>query len=155
MKTNLTLLLLLFILFGMGMQACFTKRYQETDATPGNRHAAPLDTLRLEPATSEKGDTVEYELIIMDPGFDIWFIANRNSIDFYSDSYLETWNQILAMQWNSLHGRRLSAGCQPSFYLDYRSEVNYGKELNYQLFYYFRYADQKCRLFDSRPGRWR
>jgi len=155
MKTNLFLISILLFFLGMGMQACHTRQHQTDRDIAQNRHATPPDTLRLEPQQTESGDTVEYELIIMDPRFESWFFANRKSMDFYSQGYLESWNLILTMQWNSLHGRRLPEGCRPTFYLDYRSDVDYGMELNYKLFYYFRYAEEKCRLFDSRPGMWR
>lgn len=113
--------------------------------------AQVTDTLKLEPANDEDE---EYEIIILDPRFESWFLRNKKSPSFYEQSYLEGWNQRLVHQWNSLIGTRLPRGCAPTVYIDYRNDVNYGLELNHKLFYYFRYVHQQCNLFHSRPGMW-
>jgi len=113
--------------------------------------ALVTDTLKLEPTNDEDE---EYEIIILDPGFNTWFLKNRKSPGFYEKSYLESWNQRLVQQWNSLIGARLPRGCAPTIYIDYRTDVDYGLELNHKLFYYFRYVQEQCNLFHSRPGMW-
>jgi len=113
--------------------------------------AMHTDTLKLEPTGDEKE---EYEIIILDPGFDSWFMRNKKSPSFYEQSYLENWNQRLVQQWNSLIGARLPGGCAPTMYIDYRNDVDYGLELNHKLFYYFWYVHEQCKLFHSRPGMW-
>ncbi|MFW5778288.1 MAG: DUF6146 family protein, partial [Bacteroidota bacterium] len=99
--------------------------------------SSPPDTLDLE--NTHANDSTEYELIIMDPGFNTWFYANSMPKSFYEQSYLESWNERLVIQWNNalMSGGRFN--CQPETYLDYDSQIDYGKELNYQLFYYFFY----------------
>jgi hypothetical protein len=116
--------------------------------------SAPSDTLHLEKLAPEAGDSLEYELIIIDPGFETWFIRVRQPEEMYSQQYLESWNMQLVSQWNSLLGRRGRMDCMPETYLSYDPRIDYGKTLNYQLFYYFRYMQERCRIFSSFPQRW-
>jgi hypothetical protein len=113
----------------------------------------PPDTLKFEPIDESK-DSVEYELIIFDPAFDSWFFKNRRPIDFFEKSYLESWNRQLVPQWNSAIATPRTRDCVPTTYLDYRPEIDYGKELNYKLFYYFMYTQQRCRIFSHFPRVW-
>jgi hypothetical protein len=113
----------------------------------------PPDTLKFEPIDESK-DSVEYELIIFDPAFDSWFFKNRRPIDFFEKSYLESWNSQLVPQWNSALVSPRHRDCAPTTYLDYRPEIDYGKELNYKLFYYFMYTQQRCRIFSHFPRVW-
>ncbi|MFO7999297.1 MAG: DUF6146 family protein [Bacteroidales bacterium] len=114
----------------------------------------PTDTLHLKEPAEEQGDSLEYELVIFDPAFETWFIRNRQPEGMYSQAYLENWNQQLVTQWNALLGQRGRGGCMPETYLNYEPGTDYGKTLNYQLFYYFRYMQEKCRIFSSFPRRW-
>lgn len=114
---------------------------------------SPPDTLKFE--SSDDGDETEYELIIFDPGFDRWFARNSSPEGFYELNYLENWNRQLARQWNTKLGTSGRWDCAPQTYLDYDPRIDYGKELNYKLFFYFRYMHEKCRIFDQTPGEWR
>ncbi len=94
---------------------------------------------------AEVADTVEYELIIIDPGFDSWFISHAKPVWFYSQSYLESWNRQYVTAWNS----KTMSGRQNRFfetYIDYLPHIDYGLELNYKLFYYFQYVERKLRV---------
>jgi len=115
--------------------------------------SSPPDTLRFE--APDKAEEQEYELLIIDPGFERWFVRNSNPITFYEQRYLENWNRQLAQQWNTKLGTSRRWDCAPQTYLDYNPGIDYGKELNYKLFYYFRYMHERCRIFDQVPGRWR
>jgi hypothetical protein len=113
---------------------------------------SPPDTLKFE--SSDDADETEYELIIFDPGFDRWFARNSRPQGFYELTYLENWNRQLAQQWNTKLGTSRRWDCAPQTYLDYDPRIDYGKELNYKLFFYFRYMHEKCRIFDQTPGEW-
>jgi hypothetical protein len=113
------------------------------------------DTLKIQADTLSQGDSVTYELLIFDTGFDSWFHSVRKPEWYYEQSYLETWNQQLVAEWNSLY----SAGsvrndCYPETYLDYDNTIDYGKKLNYKLYYYFRYMQERCHLFSHAPSSW-
>ncbi len=93
----------------------------------------------------EVTDTVEYELIIIDPGFDSWFIISAKPIWYYSQSYLESWNRQYVTAWNS----RVMSGRHNRFfetYIDYLPHIDYGLELNYKLFNYFQYVEIKLKV---------
>jgi len=139
MKTIRILGTVIFLFTGLILQA--------------NVLSSPPDTLRFE--TNEKDAEQEYELLILDPGFDRWFARNSKPMSFYEQSYLENWNRQLAQQWNTKLGTSRRWDCAPQTYLDYDPRIDYGKELNYKLFYYFRYMHERCRIFDQVPGRWR
>ncbi len=112
----------------------------------------PGDTLELAPAGD--GDGKEYELIIFDTGFDSWFNRVNRPEWFYSEGYLENWNIQLVSQWNHLYHTEGGADCMPGVYVNYDGSVDYGKPLNYRLFYYFRYMHERCGLFSVHPGGW-
>jgi hypothetical protein len=115
--------------------------------------ASPPDTIRVKNQVAEK-DSVEYEIIIIDPGFEMWFQQNKRPESFYSLQYLENWNHLLVNQWNMLISRPGRPGCMPTNYVHYDFQESYGMALNYKLFYYFRYVQQRCRIFDNFPGSW-
>ena len=103
--------------------------------------SAQQDTLTFdENAVSE--DSVEYELIIIDPGFES-FLVTQKSKEFYSQSYYENWNQRYVTEWNYRHSQPLTYGDMYETYIDYSPHIDYGLELNYKLFYYFRYFEKK------------
>ena len=143
MKALQKALIVFIILIGIGKQgqALFNQ--------------SPPDTLHFVKTDQESNDTIEYRLIILDPGFDTWFARTKNPQSFYHEPYLENWNRTLAGQWNALitagGGRR---SCLPETYLNYDSRVDYGMELNHKLFYYFRFVQEKCRPFTVYPGSW-
>lgn len=115
---------------------------------------APPDTLHLAKPDPENNDTIEYELIILDPGFDAWFVKTMRPAGFYSQSYLENWNRILTDQWNALIPAGSRRSCLPETYLNYDTRIDYGIELNHKLFYYFRYIQEVCQPFGMYPGVW-
>ena len=123
--------------------------------TTGDGRGTVPDTLRFEKQANVHPDSIEYELIVLDPGFDSWYMARNLGDNFYSLAYLENWNRTLTIQWNSLIGSGMRSSCRPEWYLDYDSGINYGLKLNHQLYQYFWYAHEKCRLFSSHPSSWR
>ena len=75
-------------------------------------------------------DSLQYEVTILQPGFDTWLLTNARPRGFYSLSYLETQNKFYVSDWN----RRYN-----DFYIPYESNIRYGYEVNYILFNYFQY----------------
>ena len=96
------------------------------------------DTIRL------VSDELEHEIIIFEPGFNAWMVSFARPRDYYSQQFLEARNIVYVTEWNQ---RVL----QPSRYnsmlyelqINYRANVDYGYEVNYQLYYYFVYFQQK------------
>ena len=96
------------------------------------------DTIRLQ------SDEIEHEIIIFEPGFSAWMVSYARPRDYYSQQFLEVRNRTYVLEWNQ---RVL----QPARYnsmlyeqeINYRLNVDYGYEVNYQLYYYFVYFQQK------------
>ncbi|MFV0248188.1 MAG: DUF6146 family protein [Tenacibaculum sp.] len=92
-------------------------------------------------------DSLEYEIIIIDPGFTTYLNSIARPEGFYSQKYLEIKNSFYVAIWN------LRAN-NPILYnsdiyqnkIDYDSNINYGYEVNYKLFNYFEFAQQKYRM---------
>lgn len=84
----------------------------------------------------------EYELIIIDPAFKTWFVSNSKPISFHSASYYEAQNRKYVTSWNELF--QLTGGAGPfGNYIDYRFSEDYGLELNYELYWYFKYIEAR------------
>lgn len=85
-------------------------------------------------------DDIQYEIIIIEPGFNTWLASMARPEGYYSQNYMETRNRIMVQEWNS---RVLQPGrFNPNLYemqIDYRSNVDYGYEVNYKLYNYFIY----------------
>ena len=92
------------------------------------------DTIRI------ANDSLEYEVIIIDPGFNSWLAGNAKPRGFYSESYLESRNQMYVTEWNA-------RASQPQIYnpnlyemrIDYNPNIHYGYEVNYLIYNYMIY----------------
>jgi hypothetical protein len=93
----------------------------------------------------EVSDSIEYGLIILDPGFETWFLTQARPMWYHSQSYLESWNRQYVSAWNS---RAMSGRTSRYFetYIDYQPHIDYGLELNYKLFYYFQYVEKRLKI---------
>lgn len=85
-------------------------------------------------------DSLEYEVIIIDPGFNSWLATNARPRNYYSESYLENHNQRFVNEWNIRvnQPQRFS----PDLYamrIDYDPRIHYGYEVNYLLYNYMVY----------------
>ncbi len=104
--------------------------------------SGPKGLVKIEPNGSEAApeDSVEYELIVMDAGFETWYTLQDSPARYRSQQYYEGWNQQYVSAWNYLStqpGRR-------SFFqtiVGYEPGVDYGFKLNHKLFYYFQYVE--------------
>ncbi|MEE4116370.1 MAG: DUF6146 family protein [Marinilabiliaceae bacterium] len=86
-------------------------------------------------------DSTEYQLIIIDPGFESWLVT-QPPISFHSKQYYRTWNLRYVNEWNNLY----RSGRYPQYvesYVDYDPNADYDIELNYKLYWYFRYFEKK------------
>ena len=86
-------------------------------------------------------DKVEYELLIQDPGLYAWLFS-QPSKQFYSKEYYEYKNLLYVSEWNYRYTTIKNHGEYDSF-IDYNPETDYGLNLNYKLYYYFKYVEEK------------
>ena len=96
------------------------------------------DTIRI------ANDELEYEVIIIDPGFNYWLNSQAKPRNFYTQSYLEGRNRIYVTEWNNrvLQPNRYN----PNMYemsINYSPSTNYGYEVNYLLYNYLVYFQIK------------
>ena len=102
-------------------------------------------TVTISNETGNQEDSVTYELTIMDPEFESWMITNSRPLWYHSQSYLESWNRMYVTAWNS----KVTSGSGSRFfetYIDYQNHIDYGLELNYQLFYYFQFVERRLKI---------
>lgn len=95
------------------------------------------DTVRI------ANDSLEYEILIIEPGFNQW-LATQRPRGFYEQFWLENRNIFLVTTYNN---RVLnSSQFDPNLYLlpiDYQSNIDYGYEVNYLLFNWFEFFQQR------------
>ena len=97
------------------------------------RHKSVSDTISV--------DSVEYELTIIDPGFDTWLLTRPNK-EYLSKNYYEYMNKLYVSEWNYRHLSNKSHGEYDS-YIDYDPNIDYGLDINYRLYYYFKYFEEQ------------
>jgi hypothetical protein len=89
-------------------------------------------------------EAVEYEIVIVDPGFYSWLQGFARPEGYYSQNFMEQRNAIYVMNWNQ---RVLLPGEYPSnlyeWPIDYDPQIDYGYEVNYKLYNYFIYFQRK------------
>jgi len=123
------LLLILLICFGVIGCKTTTKANASKETS-----TVEQDTVRI------ANDDLEYEILIIEPGFDAWLLSTAKPEGYYSQSFMETRNQMFVSAWNNrvLQPHRYS----PSLYemrIDYDPNIDYGYEVNYKLYNYFIY----------------
>ncbi len=92
------------------------------------------DTVRI------ANDDIEYEIIIIEPGFNTWLVSVAKPEGYYTQSFMENRNRQYVSEWNLrvLQPQRYS----PNLYelqINYDYGVDYGYEVNYKLYNYFIY----------------
>lgn len=110
------------------------------------------DTKPKKTVAPAKGDTVriandslEYEIIIIDPGFNSWLASRAKPRNFYNQRYLESRNLPWVIEWNQRCRQPRRYGNLYEWEIDYRASVNYGYEVNYLLYNYLVYFQQTNR----------
>ena len=102
------------------------------------------DTQLPEGAIRIANDELEYEIIIIDPGFETYLLTIAKPANFYSQSYYETKNKFYVTEWNNR--ARNPLGYNPNIYenvIDYDFNIDYGLDVNYKLYNYFKFVEYK------------
>ena len=132
-KIALSLILL------VAMASChFDKNISTKAKTPDTPKAS--DMVRI------ANDSLEYEVLIIDSGFNSWLIGNARPRGFYSETYLENKNQIYVNEWNirALQPQRYNSDLY-EMQINYDPNIHYGYEVNYLIYNYMVYFQIKNR----------
>ncbi len=91
--------------------------------------------------------SLEYEIIILDIGFTLYLNTIAKPINYYSLKFLENKNTIYVANWNmrALNPSKFNSSIYENV-IEYRPQVNYGLDVNYKLFNYFQFAQQKYKI---------
>lgn len=92
------------------------------------------DTIRI------ANEELEYEVIIIDGGFNSWLNSVAQPRGFYSESFLENRNRIWVAEWNNrfLQPNRFNSNLY-QMQINYEFGVKYGYEVNYLIYNYLTY----------------
>ncbi|MBJ7879856.1 DUF6146 family protein [Gelidibacter salicanalis] len=127
MKTVITIILL--ATFAISCNSTKTPRTIASNST-----STAQDTVRI------ANDSLEYEILIIEPGFNSWLASTAKPEGFYSQEYMESRNRIYVSEWNQrvLQPQRYNSNLY-ELQIDYQPTIDYGYEVNYKLYNYFIY----------------
>lgn len=129
MKYLLTILVIAICIF-----SCDSSKFVVT----GKNDQKSSDTLRI------ANDSLDYEILILEPGFDSWLVTQPPK-GYHSIEYLESKNYLYVLEYNNrVYDPRYPQNLYPQS-IDYDPNVHYGIDVNYLLFNYFKYFEQKYR----------
>ncbi len=106
--------------------------------------AIAKDAKLPEQAVRIANDSLEYEIIIIDPGFESYLQTIAKPDNFYSQSYYEIKNKFYVTEWNIRAQNPLRYNS--SIYennIDYDFNIDYGLDVNYKLYNYFKFVEYK------------
>ena len=85
-------------------------------------------------------DSLEYEVIIIDAGFSTYLTTTAYPRNYHSKSFLENKNSMWLREYNARARQGKSLYEVP---VDYESNIDYGYEVNYLLYNYLVYFQNK------------
>jgi hypothetical protein len=95
--------------------------------------------------TQTGADSTEYGITIIDPGFETWYLLNYSQAVDRTNEYYRVRNNMAVLNWNDYY-RTGKFGNIIDCWIDFRSDVDYGIEVNRRLFWYFKYVTVTYRL---------
>lgn len=122
----------LLLLFVLG--ACFTQRPVLNNSE------------NAEKPVVISNDSLEYQIIILDIGFNSYLNSIAKPMNFYSDAYYKIKNDRYVSEWN-VNVMNPRVGFRNVFEqrIDYDQSIDYGIEVNYQLYNYFKFVEYRYR----------
>jgi signal peptidase I len=131
MKTIVAIATLLLLLVACGSPKAIQTTFPTTNSIKG-------DTVRI------ANDELEYEVIIIDVGFSSWLNSIALPRGYYSQFYLENKNRFYVAEWNLRAQQPLRF--DPNLYemtINYDPQINYGYEVNYLIYNYMVYFQNR------------
>jgi len=97
--------------------------------------------VRIE-GVEEPSDSTEYIIIIDEPGYDSWIVTNAKPDWYHEHSFYHHWNTIYSKEFN--HKVRTAALDHPfNELIEFDPTIDYGTEVEYKLYWYFKYIEEK------------
>lgn len=138
--------LIYIILLGLFIYSCGSTRDRDFNKNP--QAVTANDTVRI------ANDSLEYEIIIIEPGFSMFINSIARQRGYYSQQYLENKNQFLVQEYNNRV--RQPHTYNPNLYvqeINYEPSIDYGYEVNYLLYNYFVFFSREYNQRFSVPTR--
>ena len=92
-----------------------------------------------------KIDSTEYEIIVIDPEFDHWYLMNFSQAKDRTNEYYRSKNQLGVNNWNDYFIRNLYPNAIDNSIV-YDFSVDYGNDVNRTLYWYFKYIEDKLKI---------
>jgi hypothetical protein len=99
------------------------------------------DLIKLEVHPGDS-DSLQYELIVDEPGYDSWVATNSKPDWYHEKEYYRNWNILYITEFNY---RVLQSNTSHPFdeRINYDLHTDYGFQLEYRLYWYFKYIEFK------------
>jgi len=122
--------LITFIIIAMCIYSCDTSKTAMENGNTGVQN----DTIRI------ANDSLQYEVIIIEPGFDSWLPMQKPK-SFYSLRFLEDENNSYVNEYNRrVIDNRYNSNIYPH-QINYDRNIHYGMDVNYLLYNYFQFFE--------------
>lgn len=104
-----------------------------------------LVTVKSTIGESSVDDSLEYHLETFDGKFESWYQLHNSPSMYRSQQYYENWNRQYVSAWNfNAMSERKNSFFEPI--VGYEYTVDYGFEINHELFYYFQYVEHVLKI---------
>jgi cytochrome c biogenesis protein ResB len=95
------------------------------------------DTVRI------ANDSLAYEILILEPGFNAWLVTQRPR-GFYAQTTMEQTNFLKVTNYNLRVNNPIAYDANLYvFRIDYDRNTDYGYEVNYMLYHYFLFLEER------------
>jgi uncharacterized protein YcfL len=87
-------------------------------------------------------DSLQYELVVDEPGYDSWVATNSKPDWYHEKEYYRNWNILYITEFNY---RVIQSNFGHPFdeRINYDPQTDYGLQLEYRLYWYFKYIEFK------------
>lgn len=125
-----------YISIGLFIAGC-----SSTTKTTTQQSDSPKEAVKI------VNDSLEYEIIITDIGFETYLHTIAKPMNFYSKEYYETKNKFYVTEWNirAMNPLRYNSMIYQNT-INYDFNVDYGLEVNYKLYNYFKFIEYKYKI---------
>lgn len=93
----------------------------------------------------ENDDSTTYELIVLEIGFDSWYVLQNQPSRYRSIEYYRYWNQRYISEWNFKAGRQSHSDIFRDL-INYDIGEDYPFEIEHKLFHYFIFVENELKI---------